>query len=84
MATASCSRLFAVCIDDRDAEDLASGMVYRIIPDDTAQARGFVRVIDDSGEDYLYPENRFVCIDIPNAEIERVSAAIAGTHSPHP
>lgn len=82
MATASCSRAFVVCIDDQDVEDLASGMVYRMIPDEAAQARGFVRVIDDSGEDYLYPENRFVCIDVPDAEKDRVSAAITGSHAP--
>ena len=81
MATASCSRAFVVCIDDQDVEDLASGMVYRMIPDEAAQARGFVRVIDDSGEDYLYPETRFVCIDVPDAEIDRVSAAITGSRA---
>lgn len=41
--------------------------VYRVIPDDVAAARGFIRVIDESGEDYLYPEGSFVPIDLPES-----------------
>jgi hypothetical protein len=84
MATASYSREFVVCIDDRDVEDLVSGMVYRLIPDDASQARGFIRVVDDSGEDYLYPATRFVSIDVPDAEVQRVAAAITPAHATIP
>jgi hypothetical protein len=41
--------------------------VYRALPDKAAAARQFVRVIDESGEDYLYPEDYFVAIDLPKA-----------------
>ena len=36
---------------------------YETIPDDQAEKRGLIRVIDESGEDYLYPKSRFVSTD---------------------
>jgi hypothetical protein len=45
--------------------------VYRILPDAGAEARSLVRVIDESGEDYLFPADFFVPIDVP----ERAEAA---------
>jgi hypothetical protein len=39
--------------------------VYRALPDSVAASRGFVRVIDESGEDYLYPSDRFVPVELP-------------------
>ncbi len=41
--------------------------VYQAIPDATAAERRYVRVIDESGEDYLYPEEYFVPIELPQA-----------------
>jgi len=41
--------------------------VYQAVPDATAAERRYVRVIDESGEDYLYPEDFFVPIDLPQA-----------------
>jgi len=49
--------------------------VYRALPDEVAEARGFVRVIDESGEDYLYPSERFVAVELPQAAV----SAFAGT-----
>jgi hypothetical protein len=46
---------------------LEAGKVYRSISDPASEARGFVRVIDESGEDYLYPANRFVAVELPVA-----------------
>ena len=37
---------------------------YETIPDDQAEKRGLIRVIDESGEDYLYPKSRFVSVDV--------------------
>jgi hypothetical protein len=39
--------------------------VYEALPDPAGTARGFVRIIDESGEDYLYPADRFVAVDLP-------------------
>jgi hypothetical protein len=41
--------------------------IYRVLPDEDAAADGDVRVIDESGEDYLYPADYFVLIDLPEA-----------------
>ena len=39
--------------------------VYQSLPDPTAEGRGFVRVIDESGEDYLFPQAMFVSVELP-------------------
>jgi len=49
-----------VCVDAEGAEDLQVLKVYRRLPDETAESRGFLRVIDDSGEDYIYPAIAFL------------------------
>ncbi len=56
---------FILCIDAGDCDDLQKGKVYRVISDVNARRDGFVRVVDESGEDYLYPQAHFVAIDIP-------------------
>ncbi|VFM95163.1 MAG: hypothetical protein BECKG1743D_GA0114223_100325 [Candidatus Kentron sp. G] len=56
---------FALCIDRADDEDLDKGKVYPVIPDDAAAREGYLRVIDESQEDYLYPESYFVLLELP-------------------
>ena len=41
--------------------------IYRVLTDKEATADGDVRVIDESGEDYLYPADRFVFVELPTA-----------------
>ena len=58
-----------MCIDNSECEDLELLKVYRILPDSTAEKEGYLRVIDESGEDYLYPEQFFVVLpDVPLLE----------------
>ena len=61
---------FAICIRNDEHEDLEPRKVYQVIPDDTAAEDGLVRVIDESGEDYLYPRDFFVPIELPQAAEE--------------
>ena len=56
---------FAMCVENRGAEDLEVRKVYRVLHDKNAAATGYVRVIDESGEDYLYPANYFVFVELP-------------------
>jgi hypothetical protein len=56
---------FALCIENRDCDDLEKGKVYQILSDDTAAQEGYLRVVDESTEDYLYPESYFVRLDLP-------------------
>ncbi len=51
---------FVLCIRNQGAEDLGPRKVYRVLPDRAAAREGYVRVIDESGEDYLYPAEYFV------------------------
>jgi hypothetical protein len=67
---------FAVCIRSDDADLLTPRMIYQILPDDTAAKSKHVRVIDNEGEDYLYPSEYFMFLDLP-AEIERALARAA-------
>ena len=48
--------------------------IYKVVPDPEAGKRGLVRVIDESGEDYLYPKKLFAAIEVPTA-LERTFAA---------
>ncbi|MDQ3804672.1 MAG: hypothetical protein M3416_12670 [Acidobacteriota bacterium] len=62
---------FAVCIDNADyPASLELHKIYRVIPDEDAAQDGDLRVIDESGEDYLYPDTFFVIINLPQ-EVEK-------------
>ena len=49
--------------------------IYRLIQDEAAAARQFVRVVDESGEDYLYPASYFVAIELPKAAVSALGKA---------
>ena len=65
---------FAVCVANDGCDDLSLGMLYRVLPDETASIEDLLRVIDDSGEDYLYPSARFVEVKVPDAEVPKLLA----------
>jgi hypothetical protein len=57
---------FALCLDNEGyPASLERGKVYRVIPDAEAAAHGYVRIIDESGEDYAFTANRFHVLDLP-------------------
>lgn len=59
---------FAVCIDNEGyPASLELRKIYRVLPDKKASTHSLVRVVDESGEDYLYPERLFVPIRLPQA-----------------
>jgi len=55
---------FVVCVRNEDCEDLELRKIYQVLPDETAVEDGYIRVIDESGEDYLYPEDYFFPIEL--------------------
>ena len=66
---------FAVCIKNKGYEaSLEIGKLYRVIPDDEAASHGYIRVIDESGEDYGYSVSRFFPVQLPQA-LEKVLLA---------
>ena len=58
---------FAVCIQSGDCEDLELLKIYQVLTDEDALQDGYLRIIDASGEDYLYPEQYFLRLDLPQA-----------------
>jgi hypothetical protein len=59
---------FALCLNNAGyPASLEVGKVYRVIPDDEAAAHGYLRVIDESGEDYAFTASCFHVIELPLA-----------------
>jgi hypothetical protein len=53
-----------LCINNGGSEDLEVRKLYEVIPDDNASRDHYLRVIDESGEDYLYPEDYFLPVEL--------------------
>lgn len=66
---------FAICVATNGCDDLKHWKLYRLIPDEAASAEGYLRVIDDSGEDYLYPTGRFVVVTFSAAIAQKLTNA---------
>jgi hypothetical protein len=59
---------FAVCVQNDGYEAaLERNKIYVVLPDKDAEKEGDLRVVDESGEDYLFSADRFVAIDVPAA-----------------
>jgi hypothetical protein len=56
---------FVLCIENKDCEDLEKRKIYQALPDEEAEKEGYIRVIDESGEDYLYPQAYFIAVQLP-------------------
>ena len=57
---------FAICINDGGyIDDLKVRTVYQVLPDESAAKSNYLRIIDETGEDYLYPAAYFVLIEVP-------------------
>lgn len=68
MTEQSEERRFAVCVrNDGYEASLELHKIYRVVPDLEAEGEGDVRVVDESGEDYLFPSEWFVPIEVPEA-----------------
>ena len=58
---------FVVCIKIEPNTDLEVRKIYQILPDEKAAEEDYIRVIDESGEDYLYPAAYFFPVEVPQA-----------------
>ena len=56
---------FVICIKNEGCEDLILHKIYQVLPDATAAREGYWRVVDESGEDYLYPQACFLSVELP-------------------
>ena len=68
-------RAFALCLKNTGNEaSLILGKVYRVVPDVRAAKDDLVRIIDESGEDYLFDKDQFVFVDFPPAVRKKILA----------
>jgi len=72
MSTQQSTSSFALCVEDGGMEDLEVRKVYQVLPDREASREGYVRIIDESGEDYIYPSDLFVPVKLPTAVVRRL------------
>jgi hypothetical protein len=69
------AKTFALCLDNAGNEaSLILGKVYRIVPDARAAKDDLVRIIDESGEDYLFEKSQFAFVDFPQNVRRRILA----------
>ena len=75
---------FGVCIDNRGyAASLEVGKLYRVIPDEQSSKHGYIRVVDESGEDYGYSTKRFILMQVPAPVADVLSRRLRGpAHRP--
>jgi hypothetical protein len=73
--TADQALVFALCLDnDGYPASLEVGKLYRVISDDEAVVHGYIRVVDESGEDYAFTANRFHLVHLPQAVAQALLA----------
>ena len=66
---------YALCLDNEGCRaSLEVRKIYQVVPDAEAEREGLIRIIDNSGEDYLYEDSSFVLLRLPR-EIEKLVAA---------
>ena len=76
-------RRFLLCVRNTGCEDLELHKVYEGLPDNAATREGYVRIVDESQEDYLYPEAYFVAVKLPR-KAERAVARRLPAGASHP
>jgi hypothetical protein len=69
---------FAICVDTDDPDLLTPRMVYQVLPDESAAESDYLRVIDNEGEDYLYPAKYFLLVNFS----QPVKQVLLGTKTP--
>lgn len=68
-------RRFVLCVKNDNCDDLEKRKVYHMIVDPKAEKDGYLRVIDESGDDYLYPASYFVRVELPHEAEQAIAAA---------
>jgi len=67
---------FALCLDNEGyAASLEVGKLYRVLPDEEAAVHGYIRIIDESGEDYAFTASRFHVMHLPQTVGQALLAA---------
>lgn len=72
-------RRFLLCVRNRGCADLELRKLYEHLPDKTAAEEGYVRIVDESGEDYLYPQDYFVAVELPRKAARALRSVASNT-----
>lgn len=75
MKHSQAGRRFVICIHNRDCEDLELRKIYEVLPDQKAERDAYIRVVDESCEDYLYPSAFFFPIKLSEDILKALVAA---------
>jgi hypothetical protein len=67
MTTSKPNPQLAICVRSDDPDLLTPRMIYEVLPDKSAAKSDYVRVIDNEGEEYLYPAEYFLFVKLPRA-----------------
>jgi hypothetical protein len=59
-----------ICVRAEESSDIEVRKVYEVLSDDSAAKRGYLRVVDESGEDYLYPKECFASVHLPEKTVQ--------------
>jgi hypothetical protein len=71
MSKKNISKQFAICIkNDNYPASLETRKIYEVLPDEKASQHHQIRIIDESGEDYLYPKSYFILLELPTENRE--------------
>lgn len=76
MAPGRRTKQFLLCVRNEGCDDLELRKLYPQLSDVKAAASGYVRVIDETGEDYLYPARLFVAVELTSAAKRAVSSTL--------
>jgi hypothetical protein len=71
---------FVLCIRPGDSEDLEARKVYEVLSDPKAAKEGYLRIVDESGEDYLYPAEYFAPVRLPAATLRELASTLNSAH----
>lgn len=67
---------FVICTrNDGYAASLETRKIYAVVPDADAAKHHLIRIVDESGEDYVYPQEYFVAIELPQAAVDALAMA---------
>ena len=66
---------FVLCVRNDECDDLELRKLYQVLPDKKALEDGYLRIVDESGEDYLYPKSYFVTVSLSHRAQETLLAA---------
>ncbi len=70
-------KMFVVCIKNEGyAASLELRKIYEVVQDDLAADHKMIRIIDESGEDYLFPVDFFISIDLPKPVEQALNVAV--------